>query len=149
MKAGKEHRVPLSKPALTLLKNLPRIDGTDLVFPAPRGGVLSAMTLSALMGRLMGRMELEMGRMKLEAVPHGLRSTFRDWAGEQTNFPREVAEAALAHGVGGVEGAYSRGDLFEKRRRLMADWAAFCSREQGTATVTPIRGKPAGRQREK
>ena len=130
MKAGKEHRVPLSKPAMALLKRLPRIVGTDLMFPAPRGGMLSDMTLSACMRR-----------MGLEAVPHGLRSTFRDWAGEHTNYPREVAEAALAHVVGGVEGAYARGDLFEKRRRLMADWATFCGREQGTATVTPIRGK--------
>ncbi len=130
MKADKEHRVPLSEPAMALLASLPRFAGTDLVFPAPRGGMLSDMTLSACMRR-----------MKLDAVPHGLRSTFRDWAGEHTNYPREVAEAALAHVVGGVEGAYARGDLFEKRRRLMDDWAAFCSREHGTAAaVTPIRG---------
>ena len=114
MKAGKEHRVPLSKPAVALLEGLSREEGVELVFPAPRGGMLSDMTLSACMRR-----------MKLEAVPHGLRSTFRDWAGEHTNYPREVAEAALAHVVGGVEGAYARGDLFEKRRRLMADWATF------------------------
>lgn len=114
MKAGKEHRVPLSEQAMALLASLPRSSDTDLIFPAVRGGQLSDMTLSAVMRR-----------MKLAAVPHGLRSTFRDWAGEHTNYPREVAEAALAHVVGGVEGAYARGDLFEKRRLLMQDWAAF------------------------
>lgn len=129
MKAGKEHRVPLSKQAVTLLGKLPRIVGTDYVFPAPRGGMLSDMTLSACMRR-----------MDLQAVPHGLRSTFRDWAGEHTNYPREVAEAALAHTVGGVEGAYARGDLFEKRRRLMADWAKFCDTPAAAkGKVVPMR----------
>lgn len=67
-------------------------------------------------------------RMKVDAVPHGFRSTFRDWACEHTNYPRDVAEMALAHAIGDkVEAAYRRGDLFEKRRRMMTDWAAFCS----------------------
>ncbi len=129
MKAGKEHRVPLSKQAVALLKKLPRIVGTPYVFPAAQGGMLSDMTLSACMRR-----------MKVDAVPHGLRSTFRDWCGEQTNYPREVAEAALAHVIGGVEGAYARGDLFEKRRRLMADWAKFCDTPaDGKGKVVPMR----------
>src|SRR5690606_20232299 len=79
MKAGKEHRVPLSAPAVKLLRALPRMAGTDLVFPAPRGGELSDMALSAVMRR-----------MKVDAVPHGLRSTFRDWTAERTNYPRDV-----------------------------------------------------------
>ena len=116
MKAGKEHRVPLSDAALKLLKALPRIEGTDLVFQAPRGGQLSDMTLTAVLRR-----------MEVPAVPHGFRSTFRDWAAERTNYPREVAEMALAHSVGNaVEAAYFRSDLFEKRRRMMDDWAKFC-----------------------
>lgn len=115
MKAGKEHRVPLSGAALELVRNLSRLEGNDLVFPAPRGGVLSDMALTAIMRR-----------MGLKAVPHGLRSTFRDWAGERTNYPRELAEAALAHvNKDKVEAAYRRGDALEKRRGLMAAWAKF------------------------
>lgn len=115
MKAHKEHRVPLSPQALALLASLPRIDGNELVFPAPRGGVLSDMTLTAVMRR-----------MELDAVPHGMRSTFRDWTAERTNYPREVAEMALAHTIGNaVEAAYRRGDLFSKRAMLMSDWADF------------------------
>lgn len=117
MKAGKEHRVPLSPQALALLAGLPRVHGIELVFPAPRGGLLSDMALTALMRR-----------MELDAVPHGMRSTFRDWAAERTNYPREVAEMALAHTIGNaVEAAYRRGDLFAKRAEMMADWAWFCS----------------------
>lgn len=116
MKAHKEHRVPLSPQALALLANLPRIEGNELVFPAPRGGVLSDMTLTAVMRR-----------MELDAVPHGMRSTFRDWAAERTNYPREVAEMALAHAIGNaVEAAYRRGDLFTKRAEMMAAWSIFC-----------------------
>ncbi len=115
MKAGKEHRVPLPEPALTLLQALPRIDDGELVFPAPRGGQLSDMTLSAVLRR-----------MGVAAVPHGFRSTFRDWCSEHTNYPRDVAEMALAHAIGDkVEAAYRRGDLFDKRRQMMGDWAAF------------------------
>lgn len=116
MKTGKPHRVPLSAPALALLEALPRMAGTSLVFPAPRGGRLSDMTLVAVMRR-----------MDVAAVPHGFRSTFRDWAAECTNFPREVAEMALAHTIGDkVEAAYRRGDLLEKRRQMMSEWAEFC-----------------------
>lgn len=115
MKAHKEHRVPLSPQALALLASLPRIEGNDLVFPAPRGGVLSDMTMTALMRR-----------MEVDAVPHGMRSSFRDWAAERTDFPREVAEMALAHTIGNaVEAAYRRGDLFAKRAEMMAAWAQY------------------------
>lgn len=124
MKAGKEHRVPLTSHVVEILRDLPRIEGTDLVFPAPRGGMLSDMTLNAVMRR-----------MQVDAVPHGFRSTFRDWAAERTNYPREVAEMALAHTIGDkVEAAYRRGDLFEKRRRMMEEWAKHCD------TVQPVGG---------
>lgn len=126
MKAGKAHRVPLSDAALAVIDRaaaLPRLAGTDLLFPAPRGGQLSDMTLTAAMRRL-----------EVDAVPHGFRSTFRDWAAERTNYPREVAEAALAHAISDkVEAAYRRGDLFDKRRRMMDDWAAFVARVEATA----------------
>lgn len=133
MKAGKEHRVPLSAEALALLKALPRMAATDLVFPASRGGMLSDMTLAAVLRR-----------MAVPAVPHGFRSTFRDWASERTNYPREAAEMALAHAIGDkVEAAYRRGDLFEKRRRLMADWALFLASEEKPGQVIPMQGKAA------
>lgn len=120
MKASKEHRVPLSAEALSLLAGMPRIEGTDLVFPAPRGGLLSDMTLTAVMRR-----------MKAPAVPHGMRSTFRDWASERTDFPHAVAEMALAHTIGNaVEAAYRRGDLFAKRAEMMAAWALFLNTTQ-------------------
>ncbi len=123
MKAGREHRVPLSPAALALLRSLPRWPENPLVFAAPRGGVLSDMTLATVLRR-----------MKLAAVPHGFRSTFRDWAAECTHFPRAVAEMALAYAIGDkVEAACRRGDLFEKRRRLMDNWAAFLdSAKSGT-----------------
>jgi len=133
MKAGKEHRVPLSAAALSLLKALPRIGGTDLVFPAPRGGQLSDMTLSAVLRR-----------MGVPAVPHGFRSTFRDWAAERTNYPREAAEMALAHAIESrVEAAYRRGDLFEKRRAMMASWASFLAAPRAKFEVVPIGGRRA------
>ncbi|WP_312022837.1 site-specific integrase [Bradyrhizobium sp. 2S1] len=129
MKMGREHRVPLSRRVIALLNALPRMAGTDLLFPAPRGGALSDMTPSAVVRRI-----------KVAAVPHGFRSTFRDWASERTNYPRDVAEMALAHAIGDrVEAAYRRGDLFEKRRRLMADWATFCERTQSRGGVVNIR----------
>ncbi len=115
MKAGKEHRVPLSSAALQLLQKLPRIHGTELVFPGTKGQPLSDMTMTAVMRR-----------MKVDAVPHGFRSTFRDWAGERTNYPRELAEQALAHILESkVEAAYRRGDALEKRCHMMEDWANF------------------------
>ncbi|MEQ1686528.1 MAG: integrase arm-type DNA-binding domain-containing protein [Burkholderiaceae bacterium] len=117
MKMKKEHRVPLSEAAIKLLRKLPRVAGTDLVFPSPRNLQLSDMTLTAVLRRL-----------DVPAVPHGFRSTFRDWASERTSYPRDAAEMALAHAIGDkVEAAYRRGDLFEKRRKMMDDWARFCS----------------------
>ena len=117
MKARKEHRVPLSDEAIKLLGQMPRFQGSDFVFSAARGGALSDMTLSAVLRR-----------MKVNAVPHGFRSTFRDWASERTSYPGNVAEMALAHAIGNkVEAAYRRGDLFDRRREMMADWASFCS----------------------
>ena len=133
MKASKEHRVPLSDEALRLLEALPRVAGNDLVFLSPRGLVLSDMTLTAVMRR-----------MERKEVPHGFRSTFRDWAAERTNYPREVAEMALAHTIGNaVEAAYRRGDLFEKRARMMAEWAKFCDTIKTAGDVIPIRAKGA------
>jgi len=133
MKAAKEHRVPLSDTAVRLLESLPRFAGNDLVFPSPRGLVLSDMTLTAVMRR-----------MEREEVPHGFRSTFRDWAAERTNYPREVAEMALAHTIGDkVEAAYRRGDLFEKRARMMGEWAKFRDTITPAGEVVSIRGKTA------
>ena len=134
MKAGKEHRVPLSGAAVDLLKGLPEGKPDEIVFKADRGGMLSDMTLSAVLRR-----------MAVDAVPHGFRSTFRDWAAERTSYPGEVAEMALAHTIGDkVEAAYRRGDLFEKRRVMMEDWAAFLARVEEPASVIPLRdGAPA------
>ncbi|WP_334311992.1 tyrosine-type recombinase/integrase [Candidatus Phyllobacterium onerii] len=116
MKAGKEHRVPLSKPVLQLLLEVPRFQNSNFVFTAARGGQISDMTISAVLRR-----------MKVAAVPHGFRSTFRDWCSERTAYPNDVAEMALAHMIGNkVEAAYRRGDLFDKRVQMMDDWAAFC-----------------------
>ncbi|MGF6807420.1 integrase [Paraburkholderia sp. Clong3] len=116
MKAKKEHRVPLSDAAVALLTALPRPDDDSaLVFPSPTGKTLSDMTLLAILRRA-----------GLQATPHGFRSTFRDWAGEHTNYPRELAEVALAHVKGDAsEAAYWRGDVLERRRRMMTDWAVF------------------------
>jgi len=136
MKAGREHRVPLSPRAVELLQALPTFEGTDLIFPGARGGPLSDMSVSAVTRR-----------MKVDAVPHGFRSSFRDWAAESTAYPREVAEAALAHTIPDeVEAAYRRSDLFGKRRKLMAEWAAFLDRAPAdTADVVPIEARRKGR----
>lgn len=119
MKAGRPHRVPLSEIAIKLLQALPRMEGEDLVFPGRKAHTpLSDMSLTAITRR-----------MGLDAVPHGFRSTFRDWAAEATNHPNEVCEMALAHAVGSdVEAAYRRGNLMAKRVILMADWAAYATK---------------------
>jgi integrase len=117
MKAGREHRVALSAAAVQLLKSVSRADSVDLIFPSPKGKALSDMALLAVMRR-----------MKVNAVPHGFRSTFKDWASERTTYPAEPVEMALAHKVPDkVEAAYRRGDLLEKRRRLMEEWGKFCA----------------------
>lgn len=128
MKAKKEHRVPLSAAAVTLLKSMPRSKDHDFIFPSPRGKVLSDMTLLMMVRRL-----------GVDAVPHGFRSTFRDWAGEHTNYPRELAEVALAHVKGdATEAAYWRSDALEKRRRMMDDWAKFISQPFKSGSVVPL-----------
>lgn len=115
MKAGREHRVPLCTHSVELLKKLPKFVGSEHVFPSPRGKVLSDMALLAVMRR-----------MEVDAVPHGFRSTFRDWVGERTDYPRELAEQALAHTLESkVEAAYRRGDALEKRRTMMQSWGDF------------------------
>jgi integrase len=120
MKAGKEHRVPLSDAALAVLQQMHDIRHSDYVFPGGRDRrPLSEMSLLMLLRR--------MGHGDITA--HGFRSTFRDWAAERTTFAREVAEMALAHAIpDAVEAAYRRGDLFEKRRKLMDAWARYCAK---------------------
>lgn len=117
MKAGREHRVPLSRRAREILGVMAETRAGDLVFPgAKRDRPLSTMAL-----------EMVLRRMKVDATVHGFRSAFRDWAAEQTSVPREVAEAALAHTLRDkVEAAYRRTDLFDKRRTLMEAWSAYC-----------------------
>jgi len=131
MKAGRPHRVALTPEAVEILESLPRMDGTPYVFFAPRGGMLSDMSISAVMRR-MQEAETKAGRAGYldpqnarPAVPHGLRSTFRQWAAEQ-GYPRDMAEIALAHFIGSdVERAYQRSDMLERRRDMMAAWASF------------------------
>ncbi len=139
MKMRREHRVPLSGDAVKLLRSLPSFAGSEgLVFPAPRGGQLSDMTLSATMKRL-HEADVEKGgpgfvdrQSKRPAVPHGLRSTFRDWIAEKTTYPGEMAEVALAHKISNaVEAAYRRGDMIEKRRQMMAAWGDFLAGRRG------------------
>ena len=125
-KTQEEHRVPLStQAAKLLLKVKPEIDDPGLfIFPSPTNKALSDMALSEIM-----RGMLERGEIKEKAVPHGFRSTFRDWAAEQTNYPDEIRRAASGHTVGdSVKKAYQRTDLLEKRRKLMQEWATFLDR---------------------
>jgi integrase len=143
MKMAREHRVPLTPEAVALLKALPRFEDNPLVFPAPRGGMLSDAGISACMKRINEAREGGyIDRVnKRPAVPHGLRSTFRDWAAERTEYPRDMAEIALAHQVGSeVERAYRRGDMIEKRRGMMAAWGRFLRGDAG-AKVVPIKGR--------
>jgi len=129
MKAGKEHRVPLSPRAVEILREVHKL-GKDWLFPTAKGGKLSGMAMTMLLRR-----------MKVDATVHGFRSGFRDWSAECTGYAHEVAEMALAHTIENkVERAYRRGDLFDKRRRLMDDWATYCATIPATgANVTPIR----------
>jgi integrase len=131
MKSGREHRVPLSKPSLALLRDLSEIRRGQTIFYGMRDGPVAGVTVLHLAKQVAGA----------PITVHGLRSTFRDWAAEQANFPREVAEMALAHAVGdAVERAYARTDLFERRRKLMESWGAFCGRpSDGGGKVVPLR----------
>jgi integrase len=117
MKGGKDHVVPLSDRAVELLEALPR--SGDLVFEGARGGrAISDMAMTMLLRRM----------TRGDITVHGFRSTFRDWAAEQTSCPNHVAEMALAHTIGDkVEAAYRRGDLLSRRRELMDDWARYCA----------------------
>ncbi len=157
MKAGREHRVPLSEDAVALLRALPRLDGSPYVFPAPKGGMLSDMTLSAAMKRIHEAAVAAAGgdegagyldpASKRPAVPHGLRSTFRDWVAERTTFPGDMAEVALAHKISNaVEAAYRRGDMVERRRGMMQAWADFLAGRAATGgdvLAFPARGASA------
>jgi len=118
MKMGLGHRIPLSETAVALLKELPRINGTDLVFPSAKANTpLSDMTLTAILRRC------QLGHFTV----HGFRSSFRDWLAEATNYSNEVCEMALAHSVTNkVEAAYRRGDMLEKRFPMMNEWASYC-----------------------
>lgn len=131
MKAGKAHRVPLSPRAVEILEEIKAL-GAEHVFAGPKGGPLSSMA-----------MNMCLRRMKQDVTVHGFRSAFRDWAAERTSYAHEVCEMALAHVIANkAEAAYRRGDLFEKRRRLMTDWADYCaSGGAAGATVTPIRAE--------
>lgn len=133
MKAGKEHHVPLSDAAIAVLERQQGIG--EFVFPSPRGGMLSDMALTAVIRRMDGSWTDAFGET---ITVHGFRSTFRDWAGEMTAYPREVIEHALAHQLRDkAEAAYQRGTLLAKRRRLMEDWAAYCSKKIA-GEVVPI-----------
>ncbi len=144
MKAGIEHTVPLSPAALELLKGLSRHEGTDLLFPSAKKTMLSDMTLSAL---VRGMNDGEAGPTWTDAkgqaiVVHGFRSSFRVWAAEATNIPREVAEHALAHQLpDAVEAAYQRSTLPVQRARLMAEWSAWVTSKPGS--VVPMRAAEA------
>lgn len=133
MKAGREHRVPLTPAALDVLKKA-RMLSSQWLFQGQRGGPLSNMAMTMLLRR-----------RNLDVTVHGFRSSFRDWAGEMTAYPDDVCEAALAHTVASkTKAAYFRTDLFEKRRRLMDDWSLFCERtEPNNEGVIPLRKKSA------
>ena len=137
-KTKQEHRVPLPPQAITLLKSMVSLAGNPKVFPSPRGGELSDMALSQITRGMKERRELT-----VDVVPHGFRSTFRDWAAECTVYPDEIRKAASGHTVGdSVQQAYQRTDLLEKRRRLMLDWANFIDQPSinTSSNVTQLRG---------
>jgi integrase len=128
MKGRKEHRVPLSKRAMKILRTMERIRSCDYVFPGLREGKhLSNMSMTAVLRRM----------DRADITVHGFRSSFRDWAAERTNAPNIVAEAALAHVIGNkAEAAYRRGDLFAKRAKLMETWGRYTHSQP--AEVVPI-----------
>jgi integrase len=140
MKRGREHRVPLSDRTVEILESLPR-DNSEFVFNGPRRAGLSPGAMKMLLQRSLG---------KAGITVHGFRSAFRDWAGETTAFPHDVCEAALSHIRGKTERAYQRGDLFNKRRRLMNEWAEYCASppQRTGADIVPI-GAATGASRGK
>jgi integrase len=130
-KAGREHRVPLAEPATVVLREMAQLGTEGFVFP----GLKAASALST--GWLAKAVHAAGGN---GATVHGFRSTFRDWCAEATNYPRELAEAALAHVVGdATERAYQRGDALERRRRMMTHWGEFCSKPRPAGEVVPLR----------
>lgn len=149
MKMGREHRVPLSPAAVTLLRSVPKMKGVEFVFPSATGRMMSDMTISAVMRRAQedaekaareagqdpdraGWRDLKTGR---PAVPHGLRSSFRDWAAER-GYERDLCEIALAHTVGSaVERAYRRSDMLDRRRATMTSWSDFLAGREATVVV--------------
>lgn len=145
MKMERDHRVPLSDDAVALLEALPRMASSPYLFPARCGGALSDAILSIVM-RKMHAKELKAGRKGwldpdsgLPAVPHGLRSTFRVWTAER-GYDHHMSEMALAHNVGStVERAYQRSDMVERRRAMMADWAACCRGAAPAGNVVQLR----------
>jgi integrase len=132
-KAGRTQRIPLSDAAVAVLRGVAALGSSPDSYVFPSGVARKPLSATA--------MRKVLRRMKRDGITvHGFRSTFRDWAAEVTSYPREVAEQALAHAVHDrTEAAYRRGDLFEKRRRLMADWSEFCSRPSAPAEVVPLR----------
>ncbi len=142
MKAKREHQVPLSDAALALLKAMPQGSGDDVVFAGTKGQPLSDMSLTAVIRRMNGDDKPVWVDANGDGVTvHGFRGSFRMWAAETTNYPREVAEHALAHQLpDAVERAYQRGSQFAKRAALMAEWAVYCETVPTNAVVKPIRG---------
>ena len=128
MKTGREHRIPLSSSAMRTLRVMLAPKRSEYVFPSPRGdSQLSHIVLQRVMSKLGANFTV-----------HGFRSSLRDWAGDETSFPREVCEGVLAHVVGGVEGAYRRSDALEKRRALLVAWANYVDGWAGAENVVPI-----------
>ena len=135
MKSGKEHRVPLTGASIDILRDMKTITQSNYVFP---GGKKNRPLSNMAFLQLLKRME------RGDLTAHGFRSTFRDWVAERTNYPNEVAEMVLAHAVGDkVEAAYRRGDLFDKRRKLMDSWAEFCAivPDDNVGKIVPIKGR--------
>lgn len=132
MKAGREHRVPLSEAAVAILERMQQVRQNDHIFPGERRELMSNMAFLMLLRRM----------DHADLTAHGFRSTFRTWAAECTRYPREIAEAALAHVVGdATEQAYQRGDMFEKRRKIMDAWATYCSKPAQNNAVIDLASK--------
>ncbi|MBX9453609.1 MAG: integrase arm-type DNA-binding domain-containing protein [Mesorhizobium sp.] len=130
MKASKEHRVPLSDRACKVLRSLPREKDNSFVFIGARASGLSNMAMASVLKRM----------ERNDVTVHGFRSTFRDWAAERTGYQNHIVEMALAHTIGSaVERAYRRGDMFEKRTRLMNDWSQYCANPAQVGKVVPMR----------
>ena len=136
MKAKREHRVPLCPEAVAILKAIPRMANNPYVFIGQRQGrPISNMSMLQLMRGMGYGIDGDRG----DYVPHGFRSSFRDWAGEVSSFPRDVCEMALAHVIENkAEAAYRRGDLFDKRRKMMEEWALWCNTPKGTDENTSV-----------